>query len=393
MATQIGSLRDGQDSNSANSNLARADGAGCRRAGHVLKKALLIGPALNVRGGITTVQQNLLEVASKESWRLDHIASACDGSKGRKLLQGAVAAVQLLKRLSRNRPAVVHIHFSTGASFLRKAAYLLICRCWRVPTILHCHASSFDIFVERLPTALRKTVLNVLNRGEALIVVSSQWNAFFSNFGVLVPIHTVPNPVAVKAHVWRIKTEPLVLFLGRLGERKGTYDLLEAIPKVLAIYPEARFMLCGDGDGPKCQSVIASKPWASRVSIRTWIDAAEREELLERCALLVLPSYHEGLPLAILEAMSHGVPVVSTNVGGIPDAVQDGVTGYLVNAGDVESLATKMAALLVNESLRSQMGMNARSRVISKFEASVVMAHLEQLYDSIISATPARNES
>jgi glycosyltransferase involved in cell wall biosynthesis len=347
----------------------------------------MIGPDLKVRGGISTVQLNLLAVAHRRSWRLDHIASACDGSKLKKMVKGSKAAYLIVQRLIKNRPDVVHIHFSTGASFLRKAAYLLVARLWQVPTILHCHASHFDVFVDRMPIVLRSRVLQILNRASALIVLSSQWDAYFRHFGVSIPIYVVPNPVPVAPNVTQFSDEPLVLFLGRLGERKGVYDLLEAVPRVLATCPNARFILCGDGEGRKCQSLIDSKPWASRVAIRTWIEAPEREELLGRCALLVLPSYHEGLPVAILEAMAHAIPVVSTNVGGIPDAVEDGVTGYLVNPGDIESLAARMSTLLVDKDLRFEMGTRARSRAESRFESSAVMRHLEGLYDSI--ALPA----
>ena len=110
------------------------------------------------------------------------------------------------------------------------------------------------------------------------------------------------------------------LYLGRLGQTKGTYDLVNAFAALPeAVRARARLVLAGDGDVEGMRKLAA--PSASRVRVLSWIDAHERDRLLAASDVFVLPSYAEGVPMSLLEAMAAGLPCITTPVGGIPDVL------------------------------------------------------------------------
>lgn len=106
--------------------------------------------------------------------------------------------------------------------------------------------------------------------------------------------------------------------MGRLGERKGVYDLLQSIQQLKTLGVTANFNLAGDGEVEEVKALVQQYGIEDCVNVLGWINGEQKEKLMREADLLVLPSYHEGLPMAILEAMNCGLPIISTTVGGIP---------------------------------------------------------------------------
>ncbi len=101
---------------------------------------------------------------------------------------------------------------------------------------------------------------------------------------------------------------------------------------------------------------------------------------MQAARIYLLPSYNEGLPMSVLEAMAAGLPVITTPVGGIPEAVTDGVEGFLVQPGDVDALAGRLAQLLRDDALTQQMGAAARRKIEQTFSAEAILPHIDALY-------------
>ena len=116
------------------------------------------------------------------------------------------------------------------------------------------------------------------------------------------------------------------------------------------------------------------------VDILGWVEGAEKERLLADATVYVLPSYVEGLPMGILEAMAAGLPVIATDVGGIPDAVENGIEGILVQPGDVSAITDAIRMLLSQPGLRARMGKAGRQKVLDSFIPERVLPRLEQIY-------------
>jgi glycosyltransferase involved in cell wall biosynthesis len=186
------------------------------------------------------------------------------------------------------------------------------------------------------------------------------------------------------------------LFLGRLGARKGVYDLLEAFVVVARHFPESRLRLGGDGDLDAVRNRAADLGIADRVDVLGWVSGEAKNQELAKADVYALPSYNEGLPMSVLEAMAAGLPVLTCPVGGIPDAVTNGVEGFLVPPGDVPALSSRLQALLADESLRQRMGDTARYRVQTQFSASAAIERVGVLYEELAPSaveTAAERES
>jgi glycosyltransferase involved in cell wall biosynthesis len=176
-------------------------------------------------------------------------------------------------------------------------------------------------------------------------------------------------------------TPPRVVYVGRLEPRKGTLDLLEAIPKVLASVPDAEFVFVGT-DRPKAPGGRTHAQWArenlpasafARIHLTGFVDEPTRERLLAGADVFVAPSIYESFGLIFLEAMRASVPVIGTTVGGIPEVVEDGVTGLLVPPRDSVRLADAVVRLLTDESLRLRLARTGRRRFTERF-SNVAMA-------------------
>jgi glycosyltransferase involved in cell wall biosynthesis len=171
-----------------------------------------------------------------------------------------------------------------------------------------------------------------------------------------------------------------VAFVGRCEASKGLFDLLEAANLLRAAIPQVRLECAGDGDLAKVARYALALNLGTRVSLPGWVDRSTTRELMRRASVFVLPSYAEGLPVSLLEAMAAGCPVVATRVGGIPDVITDGVDGVLVPPGDPEALAQAIGRILRDPAYARALGNAARETVANRYAAARSLERLEQLY-------------
>jgi glycosyltransferase involved in cell wall biosynthesis len=182
---------------------------------------------------------------------------------------------------------------------------------------------------------------------------------------------------------------PRLVCVGRLCEQKGQLLLVEALQRVIARGQACELVLAGDGEmRAEIEALIERHRLQAHVRITGWIGSAQvRDEILAARAL-VLPSFAEGLPVVIMEAMALRRPVITTFVAGIPELVRDGSNGWLVPAGDVEALADAMVACLdAAPDALARMGAAAHERVLARHDVDREAAKLVALFAA--SATPA----
>lgn len=345
----------------------------------------MLGGHLSNQGGIASVQQQYFNSWDYSGYDLRHLATYGSGSQLGKLLMAMKASVVYVWTMLIWRPAIVHLHFSDGVSIFRKSSFVALGKVFGKKIVLHCHASSFDVLYDGRGRVLRRFIEQVLDLADLLLVLSNSWKAYFERLPLTVPIQVLHNPV--KAYFPESQAsgmQPVALTLGKLGERKGTYDILDAIPLILEHIPNAEFWLGGDGELERIGAILDEVSWGKQVRLLGWVKDDQKELALSSASLFLLPSYHEGLPVAILEAMIHGLPVVSTPVGGIPEVVLEGETGFLVEPGDVRAIAQKTTLVLQDESLRQEMGNNARKLAKAKFESGQILQQLYEIYDNLL---------
>lgn len=192
---------------------------------------------------------------------------------------------------------------------------------------------------------------------------------------------------AAREHVRRRHGIPsgavVFLFLGRINRDKGLLDLAHAFAEIGTRYPHAHLLLAGPDEGNLRPALaIAAAGCAARLHNAGLTDRPQ--EYFAAADVFCLPSYREGFGTAIIEAAAAGVPAIGSRIYGITDAIVDGETGLLFEAGEVQQLARSMGTLAGDESVRARMGANARERAVRDFSSSVVTAALLEFYGQIL---------
>jgi glycosyltransferase involved in cell wall biosynthesis len=272
---------------------------------------------------------------------------------------------------------------------------MLLARVARKPVILHLHGAEFEHFYRVECGPVRKAFVRyVLNGVDRVVVLSSQWQDALVRIAPKARVETIVNPIPIPLVAPRSsERDPnVILFLGRFGKRKGIFDLLQAVALVKARFQNVRLRCGGDGDVGGVLDRVRTLGLEQNVDVLGWVSGAAKERELMRAAIYVLPSYAEGLPMGVLEAMAAGVPTISTDVGGIPDAIDDGVNGYLLRPGDVAVLAERILQLLDDATLRDRVGTAARRKAERVFGTDRVIAKVEDLYRSF-GMSPRRSEA
>jgi glycosyltransferase involved in cell wall biosynthesis len=351
-------------------------------------RVLMLGTALEGQGGIASVVAVLRQDGLFEREGVHYLATHAEGSraaKARHALRGLWRAAMILLRA---RPAIVHAHTASRASFFRKSLLLLLARACGARTIFHLHGAAFREFatLESGPLA-RWWIRHTLEASSAVIALSPAWADFLRGFAPAADVHVVPNSVRVeRAAPAAAGEDGRILFLGRAGERKGLFDLLEALARVLPAHPQARLAIGGDGDLNEVRRRSEGLGIAGQVELLGWVGPEQKAAELARAAIFCLPSHAEGLPMAMLEAMAAGTAVVVTPVGGILDAVSDKANGLVVPPREVPALAAALSALLGDAELRARLGANARATIIERFSTEAVLGKLSSLYRDLARA-------
>ncbi|MGE7683276.1 glycosyltransferase family 4 protein [Peribacillus simplex] len=347
-------------------------------------RILVVGSSLKDKGGIVTVIKNIEQSSINDYYTIKRIETYITGNVLERVYIFMVALFRLLGALFSFRPDIIHIHMSEKGSFYRKTIILLITKLFNRLVILHIHSASFDDFYNS-NNLQKKFIKYILNKADKLIVLSKQWEEYYSN---IVP----PSKIAVLYNgVYRIdekfkrkNSSPIGLFLGRLGQRKGTYDLLSSINELKKDGVVGSFYFAGDGEIEQVKHLINENELEDIVTVLGWVNSEQISDLLKEVDFLVLPSYNEGLPMAILEAMNYGLPIISTYVGGIPEVINNNDNGYLILPGDTDGLTKALASLLTNEQLRVEMGMKNREIILNRFDIQALMKDLSSIYQSLI---------
>lgn len=332
-------------------------------------RILVVGPqhaAANSRGGMATIV-GLMRDRRDPRFRVRTIATYVDDTRARRLLVGILGTARATLLVLTGRVDVLHVHLAHRGSVARKAVPLLAARLVGIPAVIHAHSYDFAGWFDGLPTAGRRLVRRALPAPRWITLGEKLAEEYRSRLDLGADqVLAVSNPVVVPpAELLGARDGPLigVAALGRLGERKGSYDLVRAVAKLDPTVRDAiRVVAAGDGEVEQVRQAAEDLGVADTLSVRAWIEPAERDRILADSEVFVLASYAEGLPMAMLEAMAWGlVPIVSA-VGAIAEVVTDGVDAVVVAPGDVAAVARALEDLVADPDRRRRMGAAAQQR-------------------------------
>jgi glycosyltransferase involved in cell wall biosynthesis len=355
------------------------------------QRALWVSVSTETKGGIASYVRAMQQTALWADWNVRHVATQRDGSTAAKIAVFVRGALQFMVEMIRFRPNVIHLHTSARGSFVRKAALLWISRPFRIPVVMHMHASGFPAFYEAAPRPARMAIRATLRRADAFIALGEVWSSRMREIVPEARIIAVPNAVRLGHRTTQPEQgEPVrVVFLGRIGDHKGAFNLLDAWAKLTrepdfgsGPHVAAQLSMAGDGDAQRARRQIRELDLHDSVELHDWLSEAEVGDLLDRAHVLVLPSRNEGQPMAVLEAMARGMCVIATDVGGIPEMIGDDC-GILIAPEDTEAIVAALRRVVNDPELRARCGAAAHTRVENNFEVDVVQHRLDALYREV----------
>jgi len=296
----------------------------------------------------------------------------------------ALSVLRLFGCFLAGRGDLLHIHMAEHGSVLRKGILVMLAALFRVPVVLHLHGGRFPEQVRNAGPLTRWAIRRMVAACSETVVLGDFWRRFMAEeFGaearrVTVLHNAVPGPQAIPL---RPADRPVrFLFLGRLIKLKGIHVLLEALAAEPCRSRPWELVIAGDGDLETYRAQAAALGLADRVSFTGWLDQDGCRRQLLQADVLVQPSMFEGLPMAVLEAMAHGLTIIATPVGSVGDAIEHEATGLLVPPGEAEPLTAALVRVLDDAALRRALGAGARRKFETCFDITVYRERLIDIY-------------
>jgi len=267
--------------------------------------------------------------------------------------------------------------------------------------IAHFHGGGFGEFYEKSRRPIKLLIRSSLRHISLLIVLAESLKSVFDGLVEKEKIRVVYNGIDAK-EFQSVESNPengdrvvKVLYLSKKSKAKGVYDFLRTIPLVTRKEKDVRFILAGDSvvseefpwhTGRMCNTekeireFIRENGLTDVIDIRGEVTGSDKRKVFAESDIFVMPSYSEGMPIVILEAMAAGLPVVATRVGALPEIIEEGKNGFLVEVGNYEDLANKVLILVKDRSLRRQIGGLNRKVVSETFSSKKYVEGLEMVF-------------
>ena len=361
-------------------------------------RVALVSPPLDASGGIGRLMSYVLALLEPQKIQVHHIDSR--GRSSRPILSiGPLlrACAALVADKARGNVDVVHINMSYRGSTIRKGVVAWTCRALRIPVVLHLHTCEYEEFYRRLPSPLQRAARATFLRADHVVVLGRVWESFVVDElrvprrRVTVLYNASPGPADIGFRKSRATREGIrLLFVGRLGARKGVADLLTALSRVGADSGDWVLTLAGDGDIEKAKDLARELGIFHRITFTGWLDSPGVHDLLKSSHVLILPSYAEGMPMAIVEAFAFGVAVIASSVGAIPELVVDRKSGLLVSPGDIDALEQAIRDLCTDDELRESLARSGRGTWESRLEIGQYTERIIEIWRETAAGTKSR---
>lgn len=346
-------------------------------------QVLFLGVSKKTKGGMTAVlvsyDKYIENMRFIPTWKL-----------GNKLVKSWYALQALVRTwfllTFDKRIKIVHIHGAANASFDRCKLFIRLAKKCGKKVILHEHAADFVEYYQEAED--KQGITDTLKMCDALIVLSQSWKEYFSSIGMdKDKIHVLnnivsPPEIAPEKHTEDGKLH--LMYMGEISKRKGGFDLLKAIVDNKEYFADKLLLRMGgnevDGD---IKAYIRENGLESFITYEGWIAGQKKIDCLNWEDVYILPSYNEGLPIAILEAMAYSHPVISTPVGGIPEVVENKRNGILVEPGDQKEIADAIRYYIENKDEIKVQGENGYT-IVKNFFPEKVFGDLRNIYESLL---------
>lgn len=349
-----------------------------------MKEVLYIAPGnQNSKGGIGLCVNNYSKHMSDFKVLVTHRFK----SKVMNTLWFPICIVELLLILIKDRNIkILHIHGASKGSFYRKYILYAFARAFSNKKIIyHIHGGGFRDFYLESSKFIQRRIRYVINSADLVICLSEKWKHFYSSAFKPKQIKILNNmiipPINTERNLSNDKFR--LLFLGLIGDNKGIFDLIKILAKNKRQFEgKLELVIAGNGEVDRLTNTILKWKMQKIVHFKGWANEEKKEELFRSSDAFILPSYKEGLPLSILEAMSYGLPIISSKVGGIPDLIHKGKNGILVIPGNQRAIQNAIVKLMTNKDICKNYSQNSTKAVVD-FYPDRVLKSLFSIYHEL----------
>jgi len=348
-------------------------------------KVLTIGPDYRtLKGGIASV----LSVYAKYDRLFKFLPTYSSENNFKNILLFPIKYFNILFFLiMHSNYKIIHIHGASRISFYRKYfIFLSLKYLLRRKVIYHIHGGEYHLFKHASNSIVKKMIHHMVEQSNAVLCLSNEWKGFFeTQFNpqrTIVLNNIIPMPLKKnKTTNGRIIQ---FLFLGKIVDGKGVFDLINmAYHHKDYLNDKAKIIIGGNGEVDRLQSEIKRMNIDSIIRYAGWVSGSKKDDLLIDSDVYILPSYNEGLPISILEAMSYKMPIITTSVGGIPTIVQNNVNGILIQPGDQETLFEGIKYFIDNIEKIKDYG-QASFEIVQDFLPEKVIGDLHNIYVNVL---------
>lgn len=354
-----------------------------------MKYIYMAGPLGPMGGGMLRVVDYLIQAQNGfdcyQDVQMVKLDTRGTGSAAGSFVHLGRAMLTILKSRLTGHLAGLHVNMAERLSVVRKGILLLFARLLGVPAVLHLHAAQMDSYYNSLSAPARLFTRAVFMLTTHNIVLGDNSRRFLIDVigirpdKVSIVINGVPGPASLPESPPE-RARKRVLFLGNLWDRKGVADLLHAVADPRFDPATVEVLVVGGGDVDKFRRLSESLGLEKLVTFLGWVDQTKASEVLRSADVMILPSYDEGLPLSVLEALANGIPTICTPVGEIPTVLQSRVDTLFVKPGDIQAIADNLIDALTDGELRHSLSVNGRKAYenrfsLAKFSSSVAAIH------------------
>lgn len=334
---------------------------------------ILIGPDSkntnnNHPGGMLTASKGLSQYVERKGISL-HIIDNLQSSFPkpplyRRFYKSCKRFLNLINYLRRKKVDGVIAFSSSGFSLIEKLIYVFVCRLFQTPHLLFLRSGHFFNSLNGFSKFIFKFLLKVPQK---IAVQGHNWESALKTIGLPEKkIEVIPNWVPNQNMITNQRDPkkskhdelPSFIYVGWLVKEKGVLDLVECYRKS-ELLTACKLYILGDGTLYKNLSSQINRYNLKEIKMMGWCDEKTVHQTLKEADILVLPSYAEGFPNSIMEALSFGLPVISTNIGGIPDSIIDNWNGFIINPGDQSKLKRVMEYFVKDKNLINRFSKNS----------------------------------
>lgn len=345
-----------------------------------MAQVVMTGTSEDANGGITAVIRLMKKMPVWEKYNVYWLVTQTNevGNKNKfwTALKAALKAPFVIWHCR-----IVHFHMVPGITLFVQLPELLIAKLFRKKIIMEVHVGN-----QLVPYASDRFFKWWFRRADLVLLLAKRWEKLFkeSYADVKVPTDVLYNACEMRPFIPMSEKQKLILFAGTLDKNKALDLLIKAWASIKDKYPEWRIAVLGSGDRPYFEAMSQELGCSGTVSFKGYVVGEEKEHYFHDASILCLCSYMEGFPMTVLEAWSHGIAVITTPVGGLPDVIEDSNNCLIFPTGDYSKLAEQLEMLINNDELRMRVGEQGYLNAESNFSMMTINNKIDSIYSNLI---------